>query len=226
MDFHPWAFEIIATMDWHLWAFFIVSPPAVVFLSLALRVSPVIQQPHLLVFIFTGIAHPAFRGLRLSSFSSPCYPVLITYLSLLFQAVFPGRIRSCTPKWFNRYSSVAERDNQREGITEGAGKIELQGGKGNAPSFMDEAPCLSHVISLVMSCMFCMKVSGGVDWYGILGIIPLADEGTVKKQCRELALMLYPNKNKSIGADGTFKFVSEAWSLLSGKSKYLLNVSH
>ncbi|WKA03318.1 hypothetical protein VitviT2T_021434 [Vitis vinifera] len=45
------------------------------------------------------------------------------------------------------------------------------------------------------------KVSGGVDWYGILGVIPLADEGTVKKQCRELALMLYPNKNKSTGAD-------------------------
>ena len=67
------------------------------------------------------------------------------------------------------------------------------------------------------------KVSGGVDWYGILGVIPLVDEGTVKKQCRELALMHYPNKNKSIGADGTFKFVSEAWSLLSDKSKYLLN---
>ena len=63
------------------------------------------------------------------------------------------------------------------------------------------------------------KVSGGVDWYGILGVIPLADEGTVKKQCRELALMLYPNKNKSTGADGTFKFVLEAWSLLSDKSK-------
>ena len=46
------------------------------------------------------------------------------------------------------------------------------------------------------------KVSGGVDWYGILGVNPLADEGTVKKQCRELAIMLYPNKNKSIGADG------------------------
>ena len=67
------------------------------------------------------------------------------------------------------------------------------------------------------------KVSGGVDWYGILGVILLADEGTVQKQCRELALMFYPNKNKSIGADGTFKFVSEAWSLLSDKSKYLLN---
>ncbi|KAL6342223.1 hypothetical protein AAG906_006840 [Vitis piasezkii] len=67
------------------------------------------------------------------------------------------------------------------------------------------------------------KVSGGVDWYGILGVIPLADEGTVKKQYRELALMLYPNKNKSIGADGAFKLVSEAWSLSSDKSKRLSN---
>ena len=36
-------------------------------------------------FIFAGIAHIAFIGSRLSSFSSPYYPVFITYSSLLFQ---------------------------------------------------------------------------------------------------------------------------------------------
>ncbi|KAL6348095.1 hypothetical protein AAG906_039250 [Vitis piasezkii] len=38
--------------------------------------------------MFTGITHLAFMGLHLSSFSSPCYTVLIAHLSLLFQISF------------------------------------------------------------------------------------------------------------------------------------------
>ncbi|KAL0403221.1 UNVERIFIED_CONTAM: hypothetical protein Sradi_1962900 [Sesamum radiatum] len=45
------------------------------------------------------------------------------------------------------------------------------------------------------------KISGEVDW--------------------KLALMLHPDKNKSIGADGAFKLISEGWSLLSDKEKRL-----
>ncbi|KDP29834.1 hypothetical protein JCGZ_18409 [Jatropha curcas] len=63
------------------------------------------------------------------------------------------------------------------------------------------------------------KINGEADWYGILGVDPQADDETVRKQYRKLALMLHPDKNKSIGADGAFKFISEAWSLLSDKSK-------
>lgn len=63
------------------------------------------------------------------------------------------------------------------------------------------------------------KIGGEADWYGILGVTPQADDETVKKQYRKLALMLHPDKNKSIGADGAFKFVSEAWILLSDKAK-------
>ncbi|KAK7311453.1 hypothetical protein RJT34_09606 [Clitoria ternatea] len=65
------------------------------------------------------------------------------------------------------------------------------------------------------------KVSGEMDWYGILGVSPFADEETVRKQYRKLALTLHPDKNKSIGAEGAFKLVSEAWSLLSDKTKRL-----
>ncbi|OMO50025.1 hypothetical protein COLO4_38255 [Corchorus olitorius] len=65
------------------------------------------------------------------------------------------------------------------------------------------------------------KVSGEADWYGVLGVNPLADDEAVKKQYRKLALMLHPDKNKSVGADGAFKLVSEAWSLLSDKAKRL-----
>ena len=63
------------------------------------------------------------------------------------------------------------------------------------------------------------KINGEADWYGILGADPQADDETVRKHYRKLALMLHPDKNKSIGADGAFKCISEAWSLLSDKTK-------
>lgn len=56
------------------------------------------------------------------------------------------------------------------------------------------------------------------DWYSILSLNPFSDEETVKKQYRKLALQLHPDKNKSIGAEGAFKLISEAWSVLSDKS--------
>ncbi|XVF51012.1 hypothetical protein PTKIN_Ptkin04bG0149400 [Pterospermum kingtungense] len=66
------------------------------------------------------------------------------------------------------------------------------------------------------------KVSGEVDWYGVLGVSPSADDDVVRKQYRKLAVMLHPDKNKSVGADGAFKLVSEAWTLLSDKAKRLM----
>ncbi|KAL8223993.1 hypothetical protein R6Q57_019468 [Mikania cordata] len=63
------------------------------------------------------------------------------------------------------------------------------------------------------------KVSGEIDWYGILGANSNDDDETIRKHYRKLALMLHPDKNKSLGADGAFKLLSEAWSLLSDKAK-------
>lgn len=63
------------------------------------------------------------------------------------------------------------------------------------------------------------KINGEADWYGILGVEQQADDETVRKQYRKLALMLHPDKNKSIGGDGAFKLISEAWTLLSDKTK-------
>ncbi|KAL2903706.1 DnaJ-like protein subfamily B member 14 [Bienertia sinuspersici] len=62
-------------------------------------------------------------------------------------------------------------------------------------------------------------VSGEADFYGVLGVTPQSDDDTIRKQYRKLALMLHPDKNKSIGAEGAFKIISEAWSLLSDKNK-------
>ncbi|XP_058093146.1 uncharacterized protein LOC131239457 [Magnolia sinica] len=63
------------------------------------------------------------------------------------------------------------------------------------------------------------KIAGETDWYAILNVSATADDETVKKQYRKLALTLHPDKNKSIGADGAFKFLSEAWSVLSDKTR-------
>ncbi|KAK1425924.1 hypothetical protein QVD17_21288 [Tagetes erecta] len=63
------------------------------------------------------------------------------------------------------------------------------------------------------------KINGQLDFYGILGLSPLADDDTVRKHYRKLALSLHPDKNKSIGAEGAFQFVSEAWTILSDKDK-------
>ncbi|MCD9640448.1 hypothetical protein HAX54_025753 [Datura stramonium] len=60
------------------------------------------------------------------------------------------------------------------------------------------------------------KISGEVDWYGVLGVSPSADDETVRKQYRKLALILHPDKNKSVGAEGD-NFSLEAWSY------YLIN---
>ncbi|CAK9144320.1 unnamed protein product [Ilex paraguariensis] len=62
-------------------------------------------------------------------------------------------------------------------------------------------------------------VNGEADRYGMLGVDPLADEDTLRKHYRKLALMLHPDKNKCIGAEGAFKLISEAWSVLSDKAK-------
>lgn len=62
-------------------------------------------------------------------------------------------------------------------------------------------------------------VLGEADFYGVLGVTPQSDEDTIRKQYRKLALMLHPDKNKSIGAEGAFKLISESWSLLSDKNK-------
>ncbi|KAL1550693.1 hypothetical protein AAHA92_18625 [Salvia divinorum] len=63
------------------------------------------------------------------------------------------------------------------------------------------------------------KINGEVDWYRVLGVNHSDDYDTIKKQYKKLALTLHPDKNTSVGADGAFKLISEAWRLLSDKEK-------
>lgn len=60
-----------------------------------------------------------------------------------------------------------------------------------------------------------VKCNGEIDYYSILGLKPSADKEAVKKQYRKMAVLLHPDKNKCVGADGAFKLLSEAWTSLS-----------
>ncbi|CAI8603048.1 unnamed protein product [Vicia faba] len=51
------------------------------------------------------------------------------------------------------------------------------------------------------------------------GAQPLDDDKTIRKCYRQMALTLHPDKNKSVGANGTFKLVSQVWTVLSDKAK-------
>ncbi|XP_073303207.1 uncharacterized protein [Primulina huaijiensis] len=63
------------------------------------------------------------------------------------------------------------------------------------------------------------KMQEECDWYGVLDVNPFTDDETIRKQYRKLALLLHPDKNRFIGAEGAFQLVSQAWNLLSDKSK-------
>ncbi|XP_022847783.1 uncharacterized protein LOC111370349 isoform X1 [Olea europaea var. sylvestris] len=63
------------------------------------------------------------------------------------------------------------------------------------------------------------KINGEFDFYSILGLDPSVDKSKLKKQYKKMAVLLHPDKNKTVGADGAFRLVSEAWTLLSDNVK-------
>ncbi|CAA2979073.1 Hypothetical predicted protein [Olea europaea subsp. europaea] len=63
------------------------------------------------------------------------------------------------------------------------------------------------------------KINGEFDFYSILGMDPSADKSKLKKQYKKMAMLLHPDKNKTVGADGAFRLVSEAWKHLSNGVK-------
>ncbi|KAL3646140.1 hypothetical protein CASFOL_011320 [Castilleja foliolosa] len=63
------------------------------------------------------------------------------------------------------------------------------------------------------------KINGEPDFYSILGLNPSAERSKLKRQYKKLAVLLHPDKNKTAGADGAFRLVCEAWTLLSDHSK-------
>lgn len=67
------------------------------------------------------------------------------------------------------------------------------------------------------------EFEGETDWYGILEVSTWADEETIRKQYKKLALQTHPDKNSFVGADSAFNLISDAWNVLSDKNKRILH---
>ncbi|KAK6147687.1 hypothetical protein DH2020_018599 [Rehmannia glutinosa] len=114
-----------------------------------------------------------------------------------------------------RAKEIAEKKMERNDF-EGARKIALRA--------QNLYPELENITQLLSICdVHCSAQKGLVgsekDWYGILQVEKLADELTIKKQYRRLALILHPDKNRFPGAEAAFKLIGEANVLLSDPTK-------
>ncbi|XP_023640900.1 uncharacterized protein LOC111831220 [Capsella rubella] len=58
-------------------------------------------------------------------------------------------------------------------------------------------------------------IGGEVDWYGVLGVDPYANDDAVKKQYHKLLLVLHPDKNKCNYAKGAYDLVIQAKDTLT-----------
>ena len=59
----------------------------------------------------------------------------------------------------------------------------------------------------------------GKDFYKILAVARNADDKTIKRAYRKLAVKLHPDKNQAPGADEAFKMISEAFTTLQDPEK-------
>ncbi|KAL2545030.1 DNAJ heat shock N-terminal domain-containing protein [Forsythia ovata] len=85
-------------------------------------------------------------------------------------------------------------------------------------------PDLDNISQMILVCdVHCSaenRVYGNEkDWYGILKIEQTADEASIRKQFRRLALLLHPDKNRFAGAADAFKLIGDALAFLTDREK-------
>lgn len=120
----------------------------------------------------------------------------------------------CNKDEAERAKQIAERKFTEKDLN-GAKKFALK-----AQALFPPLDGISQFITAVeVHLMAESRVAGEKDWYAIMSLSPSADDSTVKKQYRHLALQLHPDKNRSPGADGAFKLVQEAFNVLKDKNK-------
>lgn len=114
-----------------------------------------------------------------------------------------------------RAKEIAEKKMQSSDF-EAARKIVLK-----ARNLYPELENITQMLSICdVYCSAQIRLPGvDKDWYGVLQVEKLADESTIKKQYRRLALILHPDKNRFPGAEGAFKLICEANALLSDPAK-------
>ncbi|XP_054807848.1 uncharacterized protein LOC129310047 [Prosopis cineraria] len=124
----------------------------------------------------------------------------------------------CNKEEALRAKIIAEKKMESKDFT-GARKIALKA--------QQLYPDLENIAQMLIVCdVHCsaeQKLFGNeMNWYGILQIGQSADEATIKKQYRKLALQLHPDKNKFSGAEAAFKLIGEAQRVLLDKNKRAL----
>ncbi|CAA2969954.1 Hypothetical predicted protein [Olea europaea subsp. europaea] len=114
-----------------------------------------------------------------------------------------------------RAKQIAEKKMENNDF-EGARKIALK-----AQNLFPELENVAQILTVCdVHCSSKNRILGSEkDWYGILQVERLADEATIKKQYRRLALLLHPDKNKFHGAEAAFKLIGEANRVLSDSTK-------
>nr|XP_011469349.1 PREDICTED: dnaJ homolog subfamily C member 7 homolog [Fragaria vesca subsp. vesca] len=80
-------------------------------------------------------------------------------------------------------------------------------------------PDLQGVDHLILAYQIHKAVAEKKDRYHVLGFQQVTDYVTLKKQYKELARFVHPDKNSSVAAEGAFKHVKAAWDFLSDPAK-------
>ncbi|CAN8258135.1 unnamed protein product [Cochlearia groenlandica] len=111
-----------------------------------------------------------------------------------------------------RAKQIAERRFAEKDFT-GARSYALK-----ARSFFPDLEGLSQMVATFEVYLASQSRNGGqIDYYAVLGLKPSAGKREAKKQYKKMAVLLHPDKNKCIGADGAFHLISQAWSFLSNE---------
>ncbi|XP_068664160.1 uncharacterized protein [Aristolochia californica] len=116
----------------------------------------------------------------------------------------------CNKEEAIRAKELAEEKMQSKDFT-GARKIARK-----AQQLFPELENISQMLSVCdIHCSAVLRAGGNeMDWYGVLQVELTADDATIRKQFRKLALLLHPDKNKFPGAEAAFKLIGEAQRVL------------
>lgn len=133
----------------------------------------------------------------------------------VIKSLISGSVMDCNKEEALRAKQLAEKKME---IKDFAGALKI------AFKAQQLYPELENISQLILVCeVHCSaeKKSYGSDkdWYGILKVETSADDISIKKQYRKLALILHPDKNKFSGSSDAFKLIGEAQRVLLDREK-------
>ncbi|KAK7307339.1 hypothetical protein VNO77_40302 [Canavalia gladiata] len=89
----------------------------------------------------------------------------------------------------------------------------------SALKYAKRAQRLAPHLDGVSESVTALTVLAAPDWYRVLGAEPFANTTTIRKQYKNLALLLHPDKNPHVASEEAFKLVGEAFHFLSDRSR-------